>query len=574
MSTIAQAGSDQSNAMATVYPQNVNYWTGTTDGATKTDVSEVRGLNTEDGWFVFDISSIPDGSTIDSIRFYGYVNLTYYPWWSATPLPGLDPLTATAADLKTAIQANSGSGVAYVYQNEASGYTTGWKNHLMGNTANADLQAALVQNWFAMGMDSRDNSVTYFINWDGWAQTNGPYLEVYYTEPSNIFEDNFDSYIAGQQLACQNPIDWTTWSNLPCDPTEDAFISSTYSYSGANSCKLVLNNDLVRLHGSKTTGKWYTSFIFFIPTGKAGYFNQLSGFAPNPNQWAMECYFDVGGGGRLLNGATVTFTWLENTWQQVMLVVDLDTHLAELWIGTTNPLTQVATWDWTRGGTITNRIDANDFFGATANDEMYMDNYYFGDLMPSIIPVELISFAGTVNEKSVELSWITATETNNQGFQIERSNGSEFESVGFVEGHGTTTEFQNYSYTDRNVPVGSYSYRLKQLDYDGTFTYSNVIEIEVEGPKEFALDQNYPNPFNPSTKIAFRLAVDSKVSLKVFDILGQEVASLVNANLAAGAHNVDFNASLLNSGVYMYRIEATGIDGTNFTNVKKMILTK
>jgi hypothetical protein len=191
-----------------------------------------------------------------------------------------------------------------------------------------------------------------------------------------------------------------------------------------------------------------------------------------------------------------------------------------------------------------------------------------------IVPVELTSFTATGNEGSVELSWITATETNNQGFEVQRSNGSDFETIAFVEGHGTTTESQAYSYSDRSVNDGSYSYRLKQIDFNGTFEYSNVIEVDVSALREFALDQNYPNPFNPSTKISFRLAVDSKVSLKVFNILGQEVATLINTNLVAGAHDVNFDASKLNSGVYLYRIEATGIDGSNFMDVKKMILTK
>jgi hypothetical protein len=189
------------------------------------------------------------------------------------------------------------------------------------------------------------------------------------------------------------------------------------------------------------------------------------------------------------------------------------------------------------------------------------------------VPVELTSFSATGDYGVVELSWITATETNNRGFEVQRSAGSEFEAIAFVEGHGTTTEIQAYSYIDR-IDAGSYSYRLKQVDFDGTFEYSNVVEVDVAVLREFALDQNYPNPFNPSTKIAFRLAVDSKVSLKVFDVLGQEVATLVNTNLVAGGHNIDFNASLLNSGVYFYRIEATGIDGSNFIDVKKMILTK
>ncbi len=210
------------------------------------------------------------------------------------------------------------------------------------------------------------------------------------------------------------------------------------------------------------------------------------------------------------------------------------------------------------------------------NGDIYNINWWDIDdvLIEYSIPVELTSFTATADFGAVELRWFTATETNNQGFEVQRSSGGEFETIAFIEGHGTTTEVQAYSYIDKSVNVGSYSYKLKQVDFDGTFEYSNVVEIDVPAPAEFALDQNYPNPFNPSTKIAFRLAVDSKVSLKVFDVLGQEVANLVNTNLVAGAHNINFNASSINSGVYLYRLEATGIDGTNFVDVKKMILTK
>ena len=211
-------------------------------------------------------------------------------------------------------------------------------------------------------------------------------------------------------------------------------------------------------------------------------------------------------------------------------------------------------------------------------DFWYIDDLFLIDL--TIVPVELTSFIAVLTGGIITLSWSTATETNNQGFQIERSNGGEFTSVGYVAGHGTTTETQNYIFTDRDVPVGSYSYRLKQVDFDGTFEYSDVVEAEVAAPVEFALDQNYPNPFNPSTKITFRLAADSKVSLKVFDVLGQEVITLINNDLSAGSHQVDFDASNLNSGVYFYKIEATannpanGTSGTNFNEVKKMVLTK
>ena len=124
------------------------------------------------------------------------------------------------------------------------------------------------------------------------------------------------------------------------------------------------------------------------------------------------------------------------------------------------------------------------------------------------------------------------------------------------------------------IASGKYTYRLKQVDFNGSFVYSDEVYAEVTIPDQFGLAQNYPNPFNPSTMIDFSLAVDSKVSLKVFNVLGQEVASLLNGDLAAGSHQLNFDASALNSGVYLYRIEASGSDGTNFTGVKKMILTK
>jgi len=202
-----------------------------------------------------------------------------------------------------------------------------------------------------------------------------------------------------------------------------------------------------------------------------------------------------------------------------------------------------------------------------------VDNFIV--IATDFIPVELASFAATVKEGNVILNWSTVTELNNLGFEVQRSSkGNEFVTAGFVDGKGTVSEIQNYTFTDNNLEVGSYSYRLKQNDYDGSFEFSDIVEVEVLAPNVFSLEQNYPNPFNPSTKIRFSLAADSKVTLTVFDVLGQEVANLIGGNLAAGSHEIDFNASNINSGVYFYRIDATAVDGTNFTSVKKMILTK
>ena len=229
-------------------------------------------------------------------------------------------------------------------------------------------------------------------------------------------------------------------------------------------------------------------------------------------------------------------------------------------------------WQWTLGasGTIALSLEANDFYGATANDEMYVDDYAVIDL----IPVELTSFTANVVNGNVQLDWTTATETNNKGFEVQKKFGNEFQTIAFVEGNGTSTQQHTYSYSDQNVENGNYSYRLKQVDFDGSSEYSQVVEVTVDRPVEYNLAQNYPNPFNPSTKINYGLKVDSKVTLKVFDILGQEVVTLLNQNMTAGNHTVTFDASKLNSGVYLYKIEAAGVDGSSFNSVRKMILNK
>jgi len=192
-----------------------------------------------------------------------------------------------------------------------------------------------------------------------------------------------------------------------------------------------------------------------------------------------------------------------------------------------------------------------------------------------IVPVEFDSFTATANNGSVNLSWTTATEVNNSGFEVERMQYvNDFKTIGFVPGYGTTTEIKNYNFVDPKLPSGNYTYRLKQIDYNGTFTYSDEVNVEVIAPMQFKLSQNYPNPFNPSTNIEFSLVVDSKVSLRVFNVIGEEVASLLNETLTSGSHEITFDASAFNSGVYLYRLEATGSNGISFVEVKKMTLIK
>ncbi len=213
--------------------------------------------------------------------------------------------------------------------------------------------------------------------------------------------------------------------------------------------------------------------------------------------------------------------------------------------------------------------------------EFVADNFNDGDFLAldainvsTFVPVELTSFNANVKDGAVVLNWATATETNNSGFEVQRKQDGQFVQVGFIKGTGTSTETRNYSFVDNKIESGKYIYRLKQIDLDGSFEYSNEVEVNIATPAVFSLNQNYPNPFNPSTKINFSLAVDSKVTLSVFNILGQKVATLLNSSMNAGLHNVVFDASKVNSGVYIYKLEAAGNDGSNFTATKKMILTK
>jgi hypothetical protein len=185
------------------------------------------------------------------------------------------------------------------------------------------------------------------------------------------------------------------------------------------------------------------------------------------------------------------------------------------------------------------------------------------------VPVELASFSANVFNNEVELSWITATETNNHGFDLQRKSGNgEFSSIGFINGAGTTTETQAYSYIDKNLSAGSYVYRLKQIDFDGTFKYSEEVSVEVVNLTTFALEQNYPNPFNPSTTIKYSLPENSFVKLALFNLLGEEVAILVNETKEAGAYSLSFDASDLPSGTYIYQLQA----GSSIKSMKMVLL--
>ena len=393
----------------------------------------------------------------------------------------VNPVTADAAAINNQIQSGWDQGVAYIFQNESGSITNGWHTYVMGNSALSDLREAINsgQGWFSMGFVDRDFTATYYINFDGWSQTNPPYLEL---------------------ATC-----------LSCSPNPPSNLTAEEIVNGYP--KVLLN-----WQDNSTDESSFRIYRKYGYPDDPRQFEQIGVVSPNLTEY-------------------------------------IDTTVI---------------------------VDSTYSYGVTANNYLYSSLYSnFVTITIDPIPVELTSFSADVNDGSVVLNWMTATETNNRGFEVERkvsskqkSVSSQWESVGFVEGNGTITSAHSYSYTDRNVTGGKYNYRLKQIDFDGSFKYSNVVEVTVNVPLKYSLEQNYPNPFNPSTQISFSLAQDSKVKLKVFDILGREVAVLINENMTSGNHKTVFNASVLPSGVYIYRIEANGSDGSNFTSVRKMVLTK
>jgi sugar lactone lactonase YvrE len=208
-----------------------------------------------------------------------------------------------------------------------------------------------------------------------------------------------------------------------------------------------------------------------------------------------------------------------------------------------------------------------------ANNHIWIPDTYSHRILRydvSPLPVELTSFTANVHKNQVALNWKTASEMNNNGFEIQRSiSNSEFVTVGFVKGAGTTSLQQEYSFTDENLSNGKYSYRLKQIDFDGTFEYSGEVEVNVVGVDNYLLINNYPNPFNPSTKIGYYLKDKTDVKVVIMNTLGEEIVVLANETQEQGFHEVEFNAADFSSGIYFYSLQTS-----QYNETKKMILMK
>jgi Secretion system C-terminal sorting domain len=240
-----------------------------------------------------------------------------------------------------------------------------------------------------------------------------------------------------------------------------------------------------------------------------------------------------------------------------------------------------------------NNIDANSSIGRFGTeldtDDNSLDFEYSGanngtpgninlDQLNSAFPVELNSFTASILNKSIKLNWKTETEVQNYGFEIERSvtpqdiypNIAEFRKIDFIPGYGNSNIPHEYSYIDKDLKIsGKYIYRLKQIDADGKYEYSDPVDLVFTNGSGYQLEQNYPNPFNPVTTISFIIPQKSFVSLKVYDVLGNEIETLVSKELEGGEHTVNFSPGNLPSALYIYSINAG-----EFKEVKKMLYLK
>jgi len=232
-------------------------------------------------------------------------------------------------------------------------------------------------------------------------------------------------------------------------------------------------------------------------------------------------------------------------------------------------------------------IDSWMFYGESSTGNaanIFLDDIdYHNDIASFPMPVELGAFSAGTSGRSALLGWNTLSEINNAGFEIQKSvkkvvssEYSDWEKAGFIEGNGTTSQPQNYSFEDKNLSKGIYKFRIKQVDYNGNFEYfypSVGAELSINAPVNFELKQNYPNPSNPKSKIDFHMPFDGSVSIKVYDLTGKEVASLADGYKTADYYTLDFDGSNLASGIYFYRVIAEG-DDQNFIKTLKMVLVK
>ncbi len=400
--------------------------------------------------------------------------------------------------------------------------------------------------------------------------------DFYYTDATTLVSNGWTAYNSAGANSISVNSSGLTFTNYP--------------WKGGNSA--LLNNtgeDVDRTFTTQTSGSLYISFLVNVTSAASGYFLFLSENPVSTVNFRGRIFLDASNKFGLSFGSN-TATLAPSSFElgatyllvmrykivagdnndQVSLYVfksgdDFSTEPATPTIG---PLTDATLSDIDPGSIALRQFDAS--------QNLVVDEIRIGTSWSEApLPVELTSFTASTENAHVYLKWNTATEENNYGFEIQRSaiSGQQpaesWNKIGFVRGNGNSNSSKSYSFVDPNVTSGKYYYRLKQIDNDGKFEYSKIVEVNFSIPDVYELNQNYPNPFNPVTTIKYEIPKSSEVKLVIFDMLGREVITLVDEYKDAGRYNVQFDASKLASGTYLYKIQAG-----SFVEVKKMILMK
>ena len=421
---------------------------------------------------------------------------------------------------------------------------------------------------------------------------------------SQSFIEKFD-YSSGSLVTLSTP-NWTSHSGtanqLQVISTASDFGNSLY-YSAAYSTYHLSQGNRIQLLGSQsedvgrnlsasvTTGTLYYSFLLKVtasPTANSYFVHAFEGTSGSTFGGCLWMVTPSSSGFRLgvsvrttapvsftsdlpLNVThliVVKYTFVNGTLNdQVDLFVNPEVTGTEP-LPTLSAAVPVST-DLANIGRIALRQSTN--MGTLEIDEMRVGTTW--NAAP--LPVELTSFTASSVNGTVNLNWATATEVSNYGFEVERStDNSVWNKIGFVAGNGNSNSVKTYSYSDNTASAGTVYYRLKQLDTDGKYEYSKVVSVNNTTPDAFTVDQNFPNPFNPSTTIRFSLANSSNVKVDVYASNGELVHTLANQTYEAGNHAINFDASQLSAGIYLYRITAIDATGKTFSAVKKMQLIK
>jgi len=376
---------------------------------------------------------------------------------------------------------------------------------------------------------------------------------------------------------------------------------SIFDYQPSQVFTLRFNIRLGAMDGSAlgaSSGKWY------LFAGDGVQYSNGNGFTGSQTFLGLEWIF--GSSGSIVTNFRIGSTWTllagspfsQGTDYLVEIAGNNSASTINYFYGSSQSVAQNKFDIWVNGLLVGDDIgkaslpdlanlDSWMFYGESSVENVaniFLDNFEYSNQIEYSLPVELTSFLGFVNNDSIILNWQTATEVNNYGFEIERSTPLDplfrgevegvWQKIGFVNGNGNSNSPKSYSFIDDKVSSGSFYYRLKQIDNNGQFEYSKTIDVSFIKPDAFVLEQNYPNPFNPTTVIRYTIPATPLsfgeglgVRLKVYDVLGNETATLVNEHQQPGTYEVEFNADKLSSGVYYYQFKAGSLIGT-----KKMIL--